>query len=76
VVWQAGEIALKFEQDRAQRVVQLVGPRLVDIGRCGAVSPLFTSRSLEHLITDLNWKRKVVETASDATAEGYCYYVC
>jgi len=32
VVVQAGEIALKFEPDQAQKVVQLVGPRLVEIG--------------------------------------------
>jgi len=38
VVVQAGEIALKFEPDRAPKVIQLVGPRLVDIGRYSAVS--------------------------------------
>ena len=38
MVVQAGEIALKFEPDRAQQVIQLVGPRLVEIGRCSAVS--------------------------------------
>ena len=41
---QAGEIALKFEQDRAQKVVQLVGPRLVEIGRYNPVSLHFTSQ--------------------------------
>ena len=38
MVVQAGEIALKFEPDRAHQVIQLVGPRLVEIGRCSAVS--------------------------------------
>jgi len=38
LILQAGEIALKFEPDRAQKVIQLVGPRLVEIGRCNPVS--------------------------------------
>lgn len=42
VVVQAGEIALKFEPDRAQSVVQHVGPRLVEIGRYNAVSRRLT----------------------------------
>jgi len=43
VIVQAGEIALKFEPDRAQKVVQLVGPRLVEIGRCSHVSQHLSS---------------------------------
>jgi len=38
VVVQAGEIALKFESDRAPKVIQLVGPRLIETGRYSAVS--------------------------------------
>ena len=38
VILQAGEIALKFEPDRAQKVIQHVGPQLVEIGRYNPVS--------------------------------------
>jgi len=50
VVVQAGEIALKFEPDRAQKVVQHVGPQLVEIGRFNPVSwhlTTFYSKCLE-----------------------------
>jgi len=55
VFLQAGEIALKFEPDRAQKVVQLVGPRLVEIGRCSAVS-LYSDSARVLLIHTLRMK--------------------